>query len=1258
MKRIVLLLVACLSLCNVHAAYLRDVPVTLNQPDGTILHCFASGDEFYNYLHDKDGYTIVQHPKTGYYVYAEKREGELVATDYIAGKYDPASKGLQPYAMISPEKWMARRKAWEVPDIRPKNRDIVPNHGTLNNIAIFIRFSDDAEFTNSYSSINNMFNDVSENAVSMRSYFRAASYGAIDIPTSFYPGHSEDVIISYQDTHPRSYFQPYNATTNTNGYSDYEDRKDRESQLLADAVTYVNNNYPIPSELNIDYDNDGFVDNVCFIVRGTTSGWSELLWPHKSSLSRNIVKINGKRVFVYNFQLADATNHFKTSTMCHEMNHSLGAPDLYHYYENTDINPVGRWDLMEENATPPQHCGAYMKIKYGHWIDDIPEISQAGTYTLNPISSATPTNIAYKIPTEDPKQFYILEYRDKTSLFETSLPGSGLLIYRIDTRFNGNADYDPDNGIYDEIYIFRPNGTTTVNGSLSTAHFSSNVSRTEFSFSTNPRPFLTNGSFDNNLKITDITNSGSTISFTIGNNSTCEPPTSFIATTNRRNVQLSWDAAANAQSYSIFRNNALIGSTTETSYLDEGLPYGSYNYFVKSEDTNGISSTSTEDITVSIEPVVTDLDITLSNVNPSLSWSSPEWITPEHPTATLTYGGGKPFWYWPPLYYAHRYLAEDLAQFAGKVLYKTSTYVEFPGTYTVYVYTSTTENQPDPNSLAMSKEYTITASKEWIDFIADTPITLTGNDDLWVVIKQENTGDEYPIPSTELSEHNINAFYASLTSPTSLEDAQLSFNSAWMITASLTDGSFTYNLYQDGVKIANKLTNTTYNATLNDNAANQFVVKTNYYGGESAASNMIGFAKGTASIGSLSLAANDKMTLLKNSTLTVGTLSNTISDNLVLEDGAKLINNDTGVKATVKKTIEGFQTNNNKGNWYLIASPITEQLNIADETNLKAADASDYDLYVFDQSSASEWLNYKQDHFITIDNKTGYLYAHRSGIDIAFAGTLNNTEGSVPISYTSGKPFAEYNLVGNPFPCDATIDKTDFYRIVETQEGSKIQLATTSTIAPMEGIFVKAVDGNDKTVTFSKATAKGNVSSGSMITMSVSRNPETVLDIARIRFDGNLNMEKLMLHDGGTRLFIPQSGLEYALVVNDDFADIAVNFTAATDGTYTIDFEIEGIVLDCLHLIDNIAGVDIDLLDTPSYSFVAKTDDYPSRFRLLFNAIDEHSTFFDDIKGDILIMDVTGRVISTDRNAKLTPGVYILRTVNSNEIKTEKIIIK
>jgi len=42
------------------AAWLQNEPMVVSQPNGTEIHCFATGDEFYNWLHDADNYTIIQ----------------------------------------------------------------------------------------------------------------------------------------------------------------------------------------------------------------------------------------------------------------------------------------------------------------------------------------------------------------------------------------------------------------------------------------------------------------------------------------------------------------------------------------------------------------------------------------------------------------------------------------------------------------------------------------------------------------------------------------------------------------------------------------------------------------------------------------------------------------------------------------------------------------------------------------------------------------------------------------------------------------------------------------------------------------------------------------------------------------------------------------------------------------------------------------------------------------------------------------------
>ena len=45
---------------------LENIPVIIEQPDGTVINCFASGDEYYSRLQDVEGYTINQ-SSVGYY---------------------------------------------------------------------------------------------------------------------------------------------------------------------------------------------------------------------------------------------------------------------------------------------------------------------------------------------------------------------------------------------------------------------------------------------------------------------------------------------------------------------------------------------------------------------------------------------------------------------------------------------------------------------------------------------------------------------------------------------------------------------------------------------------------------------------------------------------------------------------------------------------------------------------------------------------------------------------------------------------------------------------------------------------------------------------------------------------------------------------------------------------------------------------------------------------------------------------------------
>ncbi|MCX7735949.1 MAG: M6 family metalloprotease domain-containing protein [Candidatus Kapabacteria bacterium] len=544
--KLIFLLILFLSTTRLFSAYLEFVPQTVVQPDGSVLELFATGDEYYNWLHDKDGFTIMRNPEDGYLYYAEKVGDILVPGKLRPGKDNPAEAGLKPWLKFSYEYIKPRvdeflEYRYKPIDDSKRDRVQTPKTGTINNIVIFIRFSDESEFTDQRSTYESMFNAESGN--SMKNYFREASYNSLSIQTYFYPETNGSTVISYQATQPRNYYRPYDANTNPIGYQNSTQRRDREHTLLANAVNAIKSQ--IPTSLNIDGDNDGYVDNVCFIVSGTPDAWASLLWPHMWSLYSLTVTINEKRVYTYNFQIRSMTNN---SVLCHEMFHSLGAPDLYHYTSN-GISPVGPWDLMENNLSPPQHMCAYMKFRYAGWIASIPEITTSGYYTLSPLTSST--NNAYKIKSPvSTTEYFVVEYRRKTGTFENSLPGSGLIVYRINNSYSGQGNA---NGPPDEVYVYRPNGTTTNNGTVNSANFSSDVSRTQINNFTNPSAFLSNGSAGY-LNISEIGSSGNTITFYVGFD-TISVPVLISPADNSTNLGLrptfTWNTFTGATSYEI-----------------------------------------------------------------------------------------------------------------------------------------------------------------------------------------------------------------------------------------------------------------------------------------------------------------------------------------------------------------------------------------------------------------------------------------------------------------------------------------------------------------------------------------------------------------------------------------------------------------------------------------------------------------------------------------------------------------------------------
>ena len=206
----------------------------------------------------------------------------------------------------------------------------------LTNLVIFIRFADDEEIDHSFADIDSMFNCRMLRYYSVYNYYDAMTYGRIHYNTVYTNNIHDGIIVSYRDTMPRGYFQPY-TEANPIGYQLWEQPfvgiSMREAQLQARAFHSVDSLGLVDSNVVLDGDGDGDIDNVSFIVKGGVGEWASILWPHMEYFPHDSidhpVTVNGVRPNTFNFEFEGADHgYFTAQVFCHELGHSLDLPDL------------------------------------------------------------------------------------------------------------------------------------------------------------------------------------------------------------------------------------------------------------------------------------------------------------------------------------------------------------------------------------------------------------------------------------------------------------------------------------------------------------------------------------------------------------------------------------------------------------------------------------------------------------------------------------------------------------------------------------------------------------------------------------------------------------------------------------------------------------------------------------------------------------------------------------------------------------------
>ncbi len=426
---------------------------------------------------------------------------------------------------------------------------------------------------------------------------------------------------------------------------------------------------------------------------------------------------------------------------------------------------------------------------------------------------------------------------------------------------------------------------------------------------------------------------------------------------------------------------------------------------------------------------------------------------------------------------------------------------------------------------------------------------------------------------------------------------------------------------------------------------------------------------------------------------------------LTIEDGAQLYApEDAEIVATVKKNIEAYQGLNG---WNLLSIPV----DVEEDPDFNAAGMitnSDYDLFYFDQnfpgevpdetSENGEWRNYKYYLQNGMEFKApynAYLYANKQNTTLHFTGNLY-TAGSVVyqrITYNNGADQVGVNLVGNPYTCNAEMvagNRIGGYYMLNEERNDVIVYDDGefdyTYLAPMTAFFaVASANNNNAKITLSPLDAESHdgevpgIIRSNESTMSIELTANGILkDRVYVKAGEGENCIKFNLNNNSTKLFVPQSNKDYAIAYTEGANVMPMCFTTKQNGIYTLNFNTKNMNCSYLHLIDNVTGVDIDLFQTPSYTFNSSDSNYANRFKLVFdeqatNEIAESFAFISN--GELMInnsgnatlqiMDITGRILSTDniqncysKSLNLSAGVYVVRLSNGNDVKAQKIVVE